>query len=165
LDHTTALHPIFHQPTVGRSTAARHLRSIRLMSIQVLESFVGSMTVAEFCNRTGREVEELLAFCSSSRSSSRSSSPSSGRSQPKTQTAKAAKAPSKPRRRVNRSKGSELSEPILEAIRNADGLSSREIADRFGISTTDVRGALKPLISSRRVRHVGATKARRYFAA
>lgn len=36
------------------------------MSTEVLEAFVGAMTVSEFCGQTDRSVDELLAFCTGS---------------------------------------------------------------------------------------------------
>ena len=36
------------------------------MAVDTLEKFVGQMTVAELCRRSGRSVEELLRFCSRS---------------------------------------------------------------------------------------------------
>ncbi len=130
------------------------------MSVEVLESFVGQMTVAELCNRTGRSVEELLAFCSNRRPAK--TTPASA--------APKAKAPKKSggkKRRVRASSDElvALDERVMNLISSAkDGIGGREMANKTGETLPRLRGSLKRLVDKKKIRFAGNTAARRYWA-
>ncbi len=149
------------------STATIQPRSIRRMSLQVLESFVGQMTVAELCSRTGRGVEELLAFCSDRRpAKSTSASASSADPTPKAK-AKPKSSTKGGKRRVRASSDElvALDERVMAMIAAAkDGIGGREMADKTGETLPRLRGSLKRLGDKKKIRHAGNTAARRYWA-
>ena len=130
------------------------------MSVEVLESFVGQMTVAELCNRTGRSVEELLAFCSNRRPA-KSTSVSSA---PKAKTK--AKAGGKNRRvRASSDELVALDQRVMGLITAAkDGIGGREMADKTGETLPRLRGSIKRLVDKKKIRFAGNTAARRYWA-
>ena len=130
------------------------------MSVQALETFVGEMTVAELCNRTGRSVEDLLAFCSSGRPAKSASTGTPGGAKPK------AKSSGKTRRvRATSDELVALDERVLGLIRAAkDGVGGREMANKTGETLPRLRGSLKRLVDKRKVRFAGNTAARRYWA-
>ncbi len=113
----------------------------------MLETFVGQMTVSEFCTRTGRGVDELLGFClpngagQGTSGSSRSARPRSG------------------------SRVGGLDEQILGLLgRATEGMGGRELANATGATLPQVRGALKRLVAAKQARFAGKTAARRYWA-
>ncbi|MBV1859845.1 MAG: hypothetical protein KUG77_15645 [Nannocystaceae bacterium] len=132
------------------------------MSVEALETFVGQMTVAELCSRTGRGVEELLAFCSSS-SRPAKSTPASAPAKTKT---KAKKKPAGGKRvRASSDQLVELDERVMELIVGTDdGIGGREMADKTGETLPRLRGALKRLVDKKKIRFAGNTAARRYWA-
>jgi hypothetical protein len=173
VDHTVARCVENLQVTVLLlSTATIEPRSIRRMSLQVLESFVGQMTVAELCSRTGRGVEELLAFCSDRRpakSASTSTSASASASADPTPKAKAKpKSSTKGGKRRVRASSDELvalDERVMAMIvASKDGIGGREMADKTGETLPRLRGSLKRLGDKKKIRHAGNTAARRYWA-
>lgn len=145
------------------STIAIERRSIRPMSVEVLESFVGEMTVAELCSRTGRSVEELLAFCSGRRSAKSAAPPTAAPTKAKTKT----KSAGGKKRRVRASSDElvALDVRVMEMISAAkDGIGGREMADKTGETLPRLRGSLKRLVDKRKIRFAGNTAARRYWA-
>lgn len=130
------------------------------MSVEVLESFVGQMTVAELCSRTGRSVEELLAFCSNSRPAKSTSVASAPKAKPKK------KAGGKKRRvRASSDQLVALDERVMGLISAAkDGIGGREMADKTGETLPRLRGSLKRLVDKKKIRFAGNTAARRYWA-
>ncbi|MGH1348431.1 MAG: hypothetical protein ACRBN8_43165 [Nannocystales bacterium] len=121
------------------------------MSIEVLESFVGEMTVSELCGRTGRSVDELLAFCTGSQ---RPSAPVAA-----TVVEKA------PRKRANSADLAGLDERVMKLLkRNGKGRGGRELADATKTTPTQLRSSLKRLIAAGQARFAGQTAARRYWA-
>lgn len=130
------------------------------MSVEVLESFVGQMTVAELCNRTGRSVEELLAFCSNRRPAKSTSAT------PKATTKTKTKSGGKKRRvRASSDQLVALDERVLNLITAAkNGIGGREMADKTGETLPRLRGSLKRLVDKKKIRFAGNTAARRYWA-
>lgn len=134
-------------------TTGRH--SIRAMSAQVLESFVGQMTVSEFCARTGRSIDDLLRFCGGSGSPRSKNLPRTPSPAPKVGK----------RTRATSLDLVALDERVVTLLRGArKGLGGRELADSTGTSLPQLRGSLKRLVSAKRVRFDGQTSARRYWA-
>jgi len=132
------------------------------MSVEVLESFVGQMTVAELCNRTGRSVEELLAFCSNRRPAKSNSATSAA---PAAKAAPKKKSGGKKRRvRASSDQLVALDERVIGLIRAAkDGIGGREMADKTGETLPRLRGSLKRLVDKKKIRFAGNTAARRYW--
>lgn len=132
------------------------------MSLQALESFVGEMTVAELCSRTGRSVEDLLAFCSNRRPAKASSAAPAAQTKTKTK----AKSGGKKRRvRASSDELVALDIRVMELITNAkDGIGGREMANVTGETLPRLRGALKRLVDKKKIRFAGNTAARRYWA-
>ncbi len=122
------------------------------MSADVLEAFVGEMTVSELCARTGRSVDELLAFCT-------------GSQRPKSAPAASTVAKKAPRKRANSLDRVGLEERVMKLLgRKGKGHGGRELADATGAPVPKVRDALKRLAAAKRVRFAGETRARRYWA-
>ncbi|MCR9165495.1 MAG: hypothetical protein ACE37F_00585 [Nannocystaceae bacterium] len=119
------------------------------MSVEPLEEFVGQMTVAELCSRTGRRIDELLLFCEGGAGKG-SKGPAS---QP-------VRKPSRSRTRTHK-----LDEQIFGVLEGAsDGVGGRDLANATGATLPRVRAALKRLVAAKRVRFAGLTSARRYWA-
>jgi len=126
------------------------------MSTEVLESFVGEMTVSELCGRTGRSVDELLAFCVGAQRP---------KSAPAAATAAKTVAKKAPRKRANGLDLAGLDERVMKLLkRNGKGRGGRELADATGTTLPQLRGSLKRLGAAKRVRFSGQTAARRYWA-
>ena len=121
------------------------------MSVEALEAFVGKMTVAELCSRTGRRVDDLLGFCFAGRAGQGAS--------PAPVEAKTRGGP-----RV-RARSGGLDEQVMTLIAGAtDGLGGRDLSNATGATLPRVRAALKRLVDAKRVRFEGQTSARRYKA-
>jgi len=135
------------------------------MSVQALESFVGEMTVAELCSRTGRGVEELLAFCSNRRPAKATSAAPAAQPKTKTNTKTKTKTGGKKRRvRASSDELVALDIRVMELITDAkDGIGGREMANTTGETLPRLRGALKRLVDQRKIRFAGNTAARRYW--
>lgn len=133
------------------------------MSVQALESFVGEMTVAELCSRTGRGVEELLAFCSNRRPAKATSAAPAAQTKTKTKTK--TKSGGKQRRvRASSDELVALDVRVMELITSAkDGIGGREMANTTGETLPRLRGALKRLVDKKKIRYAGNTAARRYW--
>ena len=110
------------------------------MSADTLEVFVGQMTVAELCGRTGCKVEDLLGFCAG----------------------QGAGEGARPRE----SRSGKLDDRVMGLIENSssNGVRGRELADAIGATLPQIRGALKRLVDAKRIRFTGLTSARRYWA-
>ena len=110
------------------------------------------MTVSDLCARTGRSVDELLAFCT-------------GSQRPKSAPAAPAAAKRAPRKRANSLDLVGLEERVMKLLgRKGKGHGGRELADATGAPVPKVRDALKRLAAAKRVRFAGETRARRYWA-
>ena len=135
------------------------------MSAEVLESFVGQMTVAELCTRTGRSVEELLAFCSNRRPTKSTSVSSAPKASAKKTKAKSKAGGKKRRVRASSDELVALDERVMGLITAAkDGIGGRELANKTGETLPRLRGSLKRLVAKKKVRFAGNTAARRYWA-
>ncbi len=128
--------------------------------VEVLEAFVGEMTVSEICARTGRSVDELLAFCTGSQrpkiepTGSTDAKPT-GLTVPKKTL----------RKRANSLDLVGFEERLMKLLgREGTGHGGRELADASGAPVPKVRDALKRLAAAKRVRFAGETRARRYWA-
>ena len=135
------------------------------MSLQALESFVGEMTVAELCARTGRSVEELLAFCSNRRAPKATSAAAAPAARTTTKTKTKAKSGGKKLRvRASSDELVALDIRVMELISGAkDGIGGREMANTTGETLPRLRGALKRLVDKKKIRFAGNTAARRYW--
>ena len=124
------------------------------MSMGVLEAFVGEMTVSELCGKTGRSVDELLAFCTGSQRPARPPA-----------TPQGAKKKKASRKRANSLDRVGLEERVMKFLgRKGKGRGGRELADALGVPVPKVRDTLKRLAAAKRVRFAGETRARRYWA-
>jgi|GEM_PF-1505378 len=144
------------------------------MSDQVLEEFIGSMTVSEFCARTGRSVEDLVEFCAG-----RGGSAPKGKATPALAAKASGKSSAKPTKSAKPSAKAAASgvETRTQAGRDAfdaalldllkgvqSGMGARDIADETGASLPQIRSAVARLVSKKKVRFEGKTAARRYWA-
>jgi len=110
------------------------------------------MTVSEICGRTGRSVDELLAFCTGSK-------------HPKSAPVVATVAVKAPRKRANSLDLAGLDERVMKLLkRNGKGRGGRELADATKTTPTQLRSSLKRLIAAGQARFAGQTAARRYWA-
>ena len=136
------------------------MRGSSLVSNRVLEEFVGDLTAAEFCTRTGTRVEDLVRFCFEGRrakgTGSRRATSSTGRK----------RQPAQERGSVNTrtQAGRDAFDASLLALLTGvqSGLSAREIAEETGASLPQIRSAIARL--GKRVQSKGKTVARRYWA-
>ena len=123
------------------------------MVADVLEAFVGEMTVSELCSRTGRSIDERLAFCTEA-----------------TQRPANHSAAPKPAKKNSRKLGKGSGHAALEGRvmkllrRKGKGRGGRELADALGVPVPKIRDTLKRLAPAERVRFAGETRARRYWA-
>ena len=117
------------------------------MSVEALEAFVGEMTVAELCARTGHRVDELIGFCFARGAVAAPSS-----------AGVTTRGGSR-----GRARSDGLDEQVMTQIAGApDGLGGRDLANATGATLPQIRAALKRLVDAKRVRFEGQTSARRY---
>lgn len=137
------------------STRVRAALYVAQVKEPVLESFVGGMTVREFCARTNQSVEKLVEFCSSQRAPVRKTLASPARS-----TANAVGVDT--RSRAGREKFDLELIQILRGVRS--GMAARDIAEETGATLVQIRSAVARLVAQSKVRFDGKTAARRYWA-
>lgn len=134
------------------------------MSVQALESFVGQMTVAELCSRTGRGLEELLAFCSNRRPAESTSAAPVAKTKSAAKTKTKTKTTGGKRVRASSDELVALDDRVMGLISAThDGIGGREMADKTGETLPRLRGSLKRLVDKKKIRFAGNTAARRYW--
>jgi hypothetical protein len=124
-----------------------------------LETLVGSMTIAELAERSGKSVETIAAFALGGRSPSRSSSAPSD---------SGARAPRKGARKGSKAAtpaddGGSFDEQVLAAITAAGGEArSVDIEDKVGGTSEERRAALHRLVKARKLKRSGVARGTRY---
>ncbi len=136
----------------------------------VLESFVGEMTLHEFCKRADCKVEDLVAYCLGNGGRKTTAPTAKAPATAKTKAKTKAKAP---RARASSGKVDTRTKDgrnafdarILELLSAApEGTSARDIARATGADLAQIRASVSRLASAKKAYFKGATRSRRYWA-
>jgi hypothetical protein len=123
-----------------------------------LETLVGSMTIAELAERSGKSVETIASFALGGGAPSRSSAtaPSTGAAARRTSTRKVPKAAAPVEDRG-------FDDRVLAAIEAAGGEArSVDIEDKVGGTSEERRAALHRLVKARKLKRSGVARGTRY---
>jgi hypothetical protein len=124
-----------------------------------LETLVGSMTINELAERSGKSVQAIAAFALRGGAASRSSAvtASSGASAHQTSMRKSSRAAAPSEDRAS------FDDRVLAAIEAAGGEArSVDIEDKVGGTAAERRAALHRLVKARKLRRSGVARATRY---